>query len=120
MNDAFVGRAPELEQLLRALDQARKGRGRLALLTGEPGIGKSRLCDELCLRPEAEGCVVVWGRAWEGDLTPPFWLLRQVFRRLEQAPLTQAAVASARERLPALAAVLGDAGAAPFGEGARL
>jgi hypothetical protein len=43
----FVGRAPELEQLHRALELARQGRGQLVAIVGEPGVGKSRLIFEL-------------------------------------------------------------------------
>jgi DNA-binding winged helix-turn-helix (wHTH) protein/predicted ATPase len=39
----FVGRDEELEQILRRWEQAKRGGGRVVLLTGEPGIGKSRL-----------------------------------------------------------------------------
>lgn len=45
--DVFVGRSRELGELLAGLDDATGGRGRLFLLGGEPGIGKSRLADEL-------------------------------------------------------------------------
>ena len=43
----FVGRDAELAELTGALDQALAGRGRLYLLCGEPGIGKTRLADEV-------------------------------------------------------------------------
>jgi hypothetical protein len=42
----FVGRAAELAELHAALDDAAAGRGRLFLISGEPGIGKTRLADE--------------------------------------------------------------------------
>lgn len=42
----FVGRQAELELLRTAFERARSGRATLALLSGEPGIGKSRLADE--------------------------------------------------------------------------
>src|SRR5262249_2275618 len=42
----FIGRERELALLERALREARSGRPRVALITGEPGVGKSRLCHE--------------------------------------------------------------------------
>jgi class 3 adenylate cyclase/tetratricopeptide (TPR) repeat protein len=43
----FVGRDAEVEQLRRALEQAGQGRGQVAAVVGEPGVGKSRLTFEL-------------------------------------------------------------------------
>ncbi|NGY06094.1 adenylate/guanylate cyclase domain-containing protein [Solimonas terrae] len=47
----FLGRAPELAQLQRALDDARGGQGRVLAVIGSAGLGKSRLCHEF-----VEGC----------------------------------------------------------------
>jgi class 3 adenylate cyclase len=41
----FVGREPEVAQLRTLVDELRSGRGRLVLVTGDPGIGKTRLVD---------------------------------------------------------------------------
>lgn len=41
----FVGRAPELELLRRAWQQGQSGIGQVVLISGEPGIGKSRLAE---------------------------------------------------------------------------
>ncbi|HZO27895.1 MAG TPA: AAA family ATPase [Chloroflexota bacterium] len=61
----FVGRKLELGQLRRAWSTAREGRAHLVLLTGEPGIGKSRLAVELGRHVRAEGHVVASARAYE-------------------------------------------------------
>ena len=49
----MVGRAEEMSRLLGGWEEARSGRGRLFLLSGEPGIGKSRLT--ATLRESVEG-----------------------------------------------------------------
>jgi DNA-binding SARP family transcriptional activator len=61
----LVGRALELAQLDHAWKTARKGRAHLVLVSGEPGIGKSRLAQELGRRVRAEGHVVASARAYE-------------------------------------------------------
>jgi eukaryotic-like serine/threonine-protein kinase len=76
----FVGRARELAELRAGLDDAIDGRGRLFLLAGEPGIGKTRLADELARLAGARGVQVVWGRCWEGSGAPAYWPIIQVVR----------------------------------------
>lgn len=61
----FVGRDLELDRLSRAWDTARAGSAHLVLVSGEPGIGKSRLAVELGRRVRAEGHVVASARAYE-------------------------------------------------------
>jgi DNA-binding SARP family transcriptional activator/tetratricopeptide (TPR) repeat protein len=61
----FVGRNLEWNQLKEAWNTARKGGAHLVLVTGEPGIGKSRLALELGRRVRAEGHVVASARAYE-------------------------------------------------------
>src|SRR6266700_4965018 len=70
---SFVGRARELEQILAGLDDTLAGRGRLYLLTGEPGIGKTRLTDEIATGAARRGLTVVWGRSWEAGGAPAYW-----------------------------------------------
>lgn len=61
----FVGRDLEWNQLNQAWNTARQGRAHLLLVTGEPGIGKSRLALELGRRVRAEGHLVASARAYE-------------------------------------------------------
>ena len=77
---AFVGRDRELGELVACLDDAFAGRGRLALIAGEPGIGKSRLADALMEQARSRGARVVVGRAWEAGGAPAFWPWIQVLR----------------------------------------
>ncbi|MDQ3554233.1 MAG: AAA family ATPase, partial [Chloroflexota bacterium] len=77
---AFVGRDQELAELSRGLEEARTGHGRLFLISGEPGIGKSRLADELGVRARESGARVLWGRCWEGAGAPAYWPWVQILR----------------------------------------
>lgn len=76
----FVGRERELSGLAGALDEAIRCRGRLVLLAGEPGIGKSRLAEELIERAEAHGAMVLVGRCWEAGGAPAYWPWVQALR----------------------------------------
>jgi eukaryotic-like serine/threonine-protein kinase len=69
----FVGRERELAALTAGLDDAIAGRGALFLISGEPGIGKSRLTDELAARARAREARVLWGRCWEAGGAPAYW-----------------------------------------------
>ena len=76
----FVGRELELAQLLSVLEAALSDRGRLVLIGGEPGIGKSRLAEELAARAADAGADVLWGRCWEAGGAPPYWPWVQALR----------------------------------------
>ena len=79
---ALVGRASELEILEGWLNAARAGSGRLVLCGGEPGIGKTRLAQELAGRALARGTAVAWARCAEATGAPAFWPWRQVLRSI--------------------------------------
>jgi len=76
----FVGRDRELAELVAGLDGAFAGTGRLVLLAGEPGIGKSRLADALMEHARARGAVVLVGRCWEAGGAPAYWPWIQALR----------------------------------------
>jgi DNA-binding SARP family transcriptional activator len=86
--DELVGRDDHLAALEGVLAGARGGRGRVVLVAGEPGIGKTRLAEEAARRGAAAGMQVAWGRCHEGDGAPALWPWAQVVRRLaaELAP----------------------------------
>src|SRR5256885_12726175 len=77
---AFVGRTADLAQLRRAVSQAVDGHGRLALIAGEPGIGKTRLADVLAGWSTDRGVCALWGRCRDGDSAPAFWPWIEVLR----------------------------------------
>src|SRR5437762_382020 len=80
LGNLFVGREKELRELRAALAEALIGDGRLFLISGEPGIGKTRLAEELASQAGAEGMRVLWGRCWEGDGGPALWPWVQCLR----------------------------------------
>jgi AAA ATPase domain len=79
---AFVGRDREAAELLAGLEDAIGGRGRLFLIAGEPGIGKTALAEHLADRAIQRGTRVLWGRCWEGGGAPPFWPWAQMIGTL--------------------------------------
>ena len=80
MTTPFVGREAELAALTADLDSAAAGRGGVVLVAGEPGIGKTRLAEELATQATAHGALVLWGRCWEGEGASAFWPWVQVVR----------------------------------------
>jgi tetratricopeptide (TPR) repeat protein len=82
----LFGRKSELAALVAALERAEQGRGSLCVLSGEAGIGKSRLMRELAAHATGQGLAVAWGRAWEAGGAPTFWPWTQVFRTLGRDP----------------------------------
>ena len=76
----FIGRDGELRELHAALDEAMRGHGRCLLISGDAGIGKTRLAEQFGRAAQATGCHVVWGRCWEGGGAPAFWPWAQMLR----------------------------------------
>ena len=69
----FVGRQTILGRLEAALDSSTRGRGRVVLLAGEPGIGKTRTAVEFARRARAQGVAVYTGWCDESGVAPPYW-----------------------------------------------
>ncbi|MCI0347780.1 MAG: AAA family ATPase, partial [Chloroflexi bacterium] len=92
---AFVGRTGELARLEAALETASAGRGRLVIVAGEAGVGKTRLLDEFEVRAVARGARVLEGACLDlGAGALPYGPFVEVLRELVRS--TEAA------RLPAL------------------
>ena len=67
---SFVGREHEMSEVRRALADATSGRGRICVISGEAGIGKSRLCAEISLDAEKNGVAVFVGHCSENEAIP--------------------------------------------------
>ena len=74
----MVGRLAESEQLVGALDDAMAGRGGVALIGGEAGIGKTTLARGLSDQAEHRGIAAVWGVGLSAEAAPPYWHWIQV------------------------------------------
>jgi eukaryotic-like serine/threonine-protein kinase len=76
----FVGRLRELGELSTVLVESSARRGGLIMVTGEPGIGKSRLMEEFASLLADQGWRVLTGRCWEHGGAPAYWPWIQVVR----------------------------------------
>ena len=74
----LVERQVELGRVTAALEAARAGDGRFLALTGEPGVGKTRLAQEVMLQARAAGWMAVIGRCYEEHLRTPYFPFRDV------------------------------------------
>ena len=79
-SNAFIGREQEMAYLRAAFDEAISGHGCMAVLAGEPGIGKTRTARELASYAEQQGAKVFWGWCYEGEGAPPYWPWVQLIR----------------------------------------
>lgn len=68
----LIGREEERAGLLRLLDAALAGHGSLALISGEPGIGKTRLTRAIQAEAVRRGCVALTGHCYEMEGAPPY------------------------------------------------
>ena len=91
----FVARADEVQRLRRSWAAARRGEARMALLAGEPGIGKTSLAAHLALEAHDEGGSVLLGRCHPEALVPyePFV---EALRQLPDSTLREDAAVLAR------------------------
>jgi DNA-binding SARP family transcriptional activator/RecA/RadA recombinase len=80
--DALVGRKPQLALMDAALRAGAAGHGRVMLVAGEPGIGKTGLAEEAARQAAGQGVQVAWGRCYEGEGAPAFWPWVQVMRQV--------------------------------------
>ena len=60
------------------------------LVVGEPGIGKTRLAEELATYARLRNAQVLWGRCYEGEGAPSYWPWAQLIRTyaLDREPAT--------------------------------
>src|SRR6266566_5359175 len=112
---AIVGRQQELTLAMQHYEAARHGQAHALLLAGEPGIGKTRLLEEVALRTAHAGAIVLRGDASEAEGMPPYLpFLEALGRYIQDASPDQLREQVAADSpvlisiLPELAVRLGD------------
>jgi predicted ATPase len=109
--EPFVGRRRELKALAVSLEAAQSGKGRLDIVSGVPGIGKTRLAREIARAASQRGLRVLRGGCWEGGGAPAYWpwadILRSALDTVADGRASSAAdfaflldAAAARARIP--------------------
>ena len=79
-SEVFVGREQEMDTLREQLEATFAGHGRVAILTGEPGIGKTRTAMEFATYARLRGARVLIGRCHDEEGMPPYWLWVHLMR----------------------------------------
>ena len=78
----FVGRGKEINQFTRLLNQTAAGHGQIALISGEPGVGKSRLVQETSLLALRQGFHLFSANCYQVEQTMPYQPLIELVRQV--------------------------------------
>ncbi len=78
----LVGRQRELERLQQIWQAANDGRSHMALISGEPGVGKTRLAYEITATAQLDGALALTGGCYEHEATTAYLPFIEAFRRL--------------------------------------
>ena len=93
----LIGRTAELAAFHLLIDQGKSGRGQVALLSGEAGIGKSRLVAEAKVAAAAQGFLLLQGNCFQPDISSPYASLLDLLR---SSAANQLAATTATELAP--------------------
>lgn len=80
--EVFVGRQSEMDLISRLLDGAKSGKGSFLGISGEPGIGKTRLAEAAAAAARTKGFMIFWGQCHDGQYIPPYWPWKEPLRGL--------------------------------------
>ncbi len=78
--ELYIGREKELRMVLQALDDAAAGHGRILLISGEPGIGKTSTAGIAAELAKGKSFSCHWGHCYDGSGAPPYWPWMQLLR----------------------------------------
>ena len=94
----LVGREKELASLRECWQEAETGQGRLVLISGEAGVGKTRLIEEFSHHQRWQGVRVLWGRCYEFERVLPYQPVAEALRTI-LSTVTSAEVADLPARI---------------------
>jgi DNA-binding CsgD family transcriptional regulator len=102
----FVGRTHELKLLLRSLPLEPRSGGRMVVLAGEAGMGKTRLLSELADIAGGRGVKVLWSQLSEDPAVPPYFSWRLALRSYVQQTTKSELAADAGSAAPMIATIV--------------
>jgi DNA-binding SARP family transcriptional activator len=103
----YVGRETERAELSRLLESARHGEGAVVMIGGEPGVGKTRLTEEIGAEATRRGMAVHVGRCYETEGAPPYVAFVEILElMLARAPSPAAFLDALGEDAPEVARLL--------------
>jgi predicted ATPase/class 3 adenylate cyclase len=103
MRSRLVGREGESRQLLAHWERAQQAHGQLVLLSGEPGVGKTRLAQDLIAHVQQAGSTVLRGGCYEYEATTPYLPIVEAFRDWVHVQSAQALRATLGATAPEIA-----------------
>src|SRR5438105_10675667 len=80
MCPVFIGRKPEGDALSQLLELTRSGKGQVAFVCGEAGVGKSRLVTEVKTSADSQGFLLLQGNCFQADRAFPYAPILDLFR----------------------------------------
>src|SRR5579863_692584 len=104
----LIGRATDLTALHVLIDQTKQGEGHVALISGEAGIGKSRLVAEAKTYAATQGFLLLQGNCFPTDITYPYAPLLDLLRTLFASHLAANMELLARDIFPLLPELVPD------------
>ncbi len=81
----FVGREAELSRLEELVRQAARGKGAVAVISGDHGVGKTRLAREAAAAGTRAGLLVLWARGYDDQGAPAYWPWAELISRYIEA-----------------------------------
>jgi len=102
----LVGRSTELERVAQRIDRARRGAGSLLLISGEAGVGKTRLVKEAEVLARNAGAMILVGRCQNTEAAPPYQPLIEQIEQARRLVSPDALLAALGENAPELAKLM--------------